>query len=157
MFMRILNVKTGLAFILISALLLMLLHYKHQAQHQTTRAQNAEKQLTEHRQHLTHLQQHQREIAALDKQHTKELRDAKAIITQLERDVAHGRKRLRLRATCSPVSDTASPTGLDDAPTPRLENTAKRDYFTLLRRLTLMQKQVEGLQGYVKRVTENEK
>ncbi|MDE9566845.1 lysis protein, partial [Xenorhabdus bovienii] len=38
---------------------------------------------------------------------------------------------------------------LDDATTPRLEDSAVRDYFTLIERITVMQAQLEGLQDYV--------
>ena len=38
----------------------------------------------------------------------------------------------------------------DNAASPRLADTAERDYFTLRERLITMQKQLEGTQKYIK-------
>ena len=45
------------------------------------------------------------------------------------------------------VTTTAS--GVDNAASPRLADTAERDYFTLRERLITMQKQLEGTQKYI--------
>ena len=51
-------------------------------------------------------------------------------------------------AVCQSVRDiTAS--GVDNAASPRLADTAERDYFTLRERLITMQKQLEGTQKYI--------
>ena len=39
--------------------------------------------------------------------------------------------------------------GVDNAASPRLADTAERDYFTLRERLIIMQKQLEGTQKYI--------
>ena len=39
--------------------------------------------------------------------------------------------------------------GVDNAASPRLADTAERDYFTLRERLTTMQKQLEGTQKHI--------
>ena len=39
--------------------------------------------------------------------------------------------------------------GVDNAASPRLADTAERDYFTLRERLITMQKQLEGTQKYI--------
>ena len=46
----------------------------------------------------------------------------------------------------SPVSQCEATTasGVDNAASPRLADTAERDYFTLRERLIIMQKQLEG-------------
>ncbi|SQD06151.1 endopeptidase of prophage CP-933X [Escherichia coli] len=41
------------------------------------------------------------------------------------------------------------PPGVDNAASPRLADTAERDYFTLRERLITMQKQLEGTQKYI--------
>ena len=41
------------------------------------------------------------------------------------------------------------PSGVDNAASPRLADTAERDYFTLRERLITMQKQLEGTQKYI--------
>ena len=95
------------------------------------------------------MQTRQRDVAALDAKYTGELADAKATIDQLERDVAAGKRRLQLNATC-PANGTASATGLDDATGPRLTDAAERDYFTLRERIETITSQLTGLQAYVR-------
>ena len=51
-----------------------------------------------------------------------------------------------------PVSQCVKPpqaSGVDNAASPRLADTAERDYFTLRERLITMQKQLEGTQKYI--------
>ena len=77
---------------------------------------------------ITDMQMRQRDVAALDAKYTKELADAKAENDALRDDVAAGRRRLHIKAVCQSVV-TAS--GVDNAASPRLADTAERDYFTL--------------------------
>ncbi|EKK0131844.1 lysis protein [Salmonella enterica] len=94
----------------------------------------------------------QRDVAALDARYTKELADAKAENDALRDDVAAGRRRLYVNATCPAVQAgkaTATP-GVDNAARPRLADSAQRDYFTLKERVTTMQKQLEGAQDYIR-------
>ena len=97
---------------------------------------------------ITDMTTRQRDVAALDAKYTGELADAQEIIDQLERDVAAGRKRLRLHATC-PENGATSTVGVGDAPTARLTDAAERDYFTLRERMTTVTKQVDYLQDYI--------
>lgn len=90
----------------------------------------------------------QRDVAALDAKYTGELADAKATIDQLERDVASGKRRLQLNARC-PASGAPGTTSLDDATSPRLTDSAERNYFTLRARISLISSQLTGLQHYV--------
>ncbi|HAU5432534.1 lysis protein [Cronobacter malonaticus] len=94
------------------------------------------------------MQRRQRDVAALDDKYTKELADAQENIAQLEHDVAAGRKRLQLNATC-PANGAPGTTRVDDGTGPRLTHTAERDYFTLRKRIETVTKQLTGLQGYV--------
>lgn len=94
------------------------------------------------------LQVRQRQVAALDEKYTKELASAQETIDQLQRDVASGKRRLQLNATCTKQS--ATPTGVDDAASPGLTESAERDYFTLRSRIELAGKQIAGLQQYIK-------
>ncbi|EDU8778399.1 lysis protein [Salmonella enterica] len=97
------------------------------------------------------MQIRQRDVAALDAKYTKELADAKAENDALERDVAAGRRRLHVNATCPTVVRKATATpGVDNAARPRLADSAQRDYFTLRERVTTMQKQLEGAQVYIR-------
>ena len=65
----------------------------------------------------------------------------------LRDDVAAGRRRLHIKAVCQSVRE-ATASGVDNAASPRLADTAERDYFTLQRLIT-MQKQLEGTQKYI--------
>ena len=59
-------------------------------------------------------------------------------------DVAAGRRRLHIKAVCQSVREATTASGVDNAASPRLADTAERDYFTLRERLITMQKQLEG-------------
>ena len=97
---------------------------------------------------ITDMQTRQRDVAALDEKYTKELADAKATIDQLHDDVATGKRRLQLNATCQKQSATDTP-GMDDAASARLTDAAQRDYFTLRERIEVAGKQIAGLQQYI--------
>ena len=103
---------------------------------------------TERQQTIDDMQVRQRDVAALDAKYTKELADAQATIDQLHDDVASGKRRLQLHATCTKQS-TSGAAGMDDAASPGLTDSAERDYFTLRERLITMQKQLEGTQKYI--------
>lgn len=97
---------------------------------------------------ITDMQARQRDVAALDEKYTKELADAKATINQLHDDVATGKRRLQLNATCQKESATGTP-GMDDAASAQLTDAAQRDYFTLRERIEVAGKQIAGLQQYI--------
>ena len=100
---------------------------------------------------ITDMQQRQRDVAALDARYTKELADARAENETLRADVAAGRKRLRINATCpGSVREAPTTSGVDNATGPQLADTVTRDYFTLRERLMTMHKQLEGAQDYIR-------
>ncbi|HDC1711297.1 TPA: lysis protein [Escherichia coli] len=100
---------------------------------------------------ITDMQVRQRDVAALDAKYSRELADARAENETLRADVAAGRKRLRINATCSgTVREATGTSGVDNATGPRLADTVERDYFTLRERLMMMQKQLEGAQEYIR-------
>ena len=76
--------------------------------------------------------------------------DAKAENDALRDDAAAGRRRLHnIKAVCQSVREATTASGVDNAASPRLADTAERDYFTLRERLITMQKQLEGTQKYI--------
>ncbi|SQJ21828.1 Phage outer membrane lytic protein Rz, Endopeptidase [Salmonella enterica subsp. enterica serovar Heidelberg] len=101
---------------------------------------------------ITDMTKRQRDVAALDARYTKELADAKAENDALRGDVAAGRRRLLVNATCPamPTGKSTSAARVDNAASPRLADSAQRDYFTLKERVTTMQKQLEGAQDYIR-------
>lgn len=123
-------------------------HYHTKYLDEKDRADKAEKSLTLAKQTINDIQTRQRDVAALDAKYTGELADAKATIEQLQRDVDAGRKRLQLNAKC-PATGKTSTDGLGDASSPRLTDSAQRDYFTLRERIVTVTKQVAYLQDYI--------
>ena len=100
---------------------------------------------------ITDMQMRQRDVAALDAKYSRELSDARAENETLRADVAAGRKRLRINATCpGSVREAPTTSGVDNATGPQLADTVTRDYFTLRERLMTMQKQLEGAQEYIR-------
>ena len=126
-------------------------HYRDNAiTYKAQRDKNA-RELTLANAVITDIQMRQRDVAALDAKYTKELADAKAENDALRDDVAAGRKRLRVNATCpGTVREATGTSSVDNATGPRLADTAERDYFILRERLMTMQKQLEGAQEYIR-------
>ncbi|UIL53993.1 lysis protein [Pantoea agglomerans] len=104
---------------------------------------------------ITDMQTRQRDVAALDEKYTKELADAKATIDQLHDDVATGKRRLQLNATCTKQPTASS--GLDDAASAELTPDARQNYFRLREQLATSEKQIRGLQDYIRKVVFDEK
>ncbi|WP_439953388.1 lysis protein, partial [Escherichia coli] len=84
---------------------------------------------------IADMQQRQRDVAALDAKYSRELANAKAENETLRADVAAGRRRLHIKAVCQSVREATTASGVDNAVSPRLADTAERDYFTLRERL----------------------
>ncbi|TKU44032.1 lysis protein [Citrobacter sp. wls716] len=94
------------------------------------------------------MQVRQRDVAALDAKYTKEMADAKKQLDDLQRCVRDGKCGLRINAKC-PANGATSTGGMGNASTPRLTESAERDYFTLKERIDTVTKQVGYLQEYI--------
>ena len=126
-------------------------HYRDNAIAYKEQRDNKASELEKANATITDMQQRQRDADALDDKYTKELADAKAENETLRADVAAGRKRLRINATCpGPVREATGTARVDNATGPQLADTVTRDYFTLRERLMTMQKQLEGAQEYIR-------
>lgn len=123
-------------------------HYRDNAIDYKEQRDKANKDLNLAKETISDMQTRQRDVATLDAKYTQELADAQETINQLEHDVATGKRRLQLNATCKNNSSGAS--GMDDATSPRLTDSAERDYFTLRQRIETVTKQLTGLQEYVR-------
>lgn len=88
-------------------------------------------------------------LAELDKIHTEKLANDKIEIDALRADVAAGRRKLQLNATCRPMSEAPSSGSMGDAATPQLTEPAKQDYYDLLRMMAENRKQTIYLQDYI--------
>ncbi|EBU3914721.1 lysis protein [Salmonella enterica] len=93
----------------------------------------------------------QRDVAALDAKYTQELANAKAENDALRDDVAAGRRRLYVNATCPAAvrKATAAP-GMDHAASATLTANAERDYWRLRDGIATVTKQIEGAQDYIR-------
>ncbi|HCH8504588.1 TPA: lysis protein [Salmonella enterica] len=100
---------------------------------------------------ITDMTKRQRDVAALDAKYTKELADAKAENDALRDDVAAGRRRLYVNATCPAAVRKATTTpGVDNASTATLTANAERDYWRLRDGIATVTKQIEGAQDYIR-------
>ncbi|EEQ8882142.1 lysis protein [Escherichia coli] len=144
---RILYVVIIVLLVACGALSLGLNHYRDNAITYKAQRDKKARELELANATITDMQQRQRDVAALDARYSRELADARAENETLRADVAAGRKRLRINATCSGTVREAPTT---NATAPRLADTVERDYFTLRERLMLMQKQLEGAQDYIR-------
>ncbi|MGP2409839.1 lysis protein [Yersinia sp. 2553 StPb PI] len=108
----------------------------------------AEHNLTLAKDTITDMQTRQRDVAALDSKYTKELADAKSKLDDLQRCVAAGKCGLRVNV----VKQATATSGMDDAASARLTDSAQRDYFTLRERIGIATSQISGLQDYITNV-----
>ena len=96
------------------------------------------------------MQLQRKRAAELDSRVTQELTNAKSEIKRLNADINSGTKRLQLNATCSKLPK-ANSTGSDtDATSPRLSESAQRDYFNLRERINTATIMIHGLQDYIR-------
>ena len=146
---RVLYVVIVILLVVSGALLLAIVHYRYNAITYKEQRDDAKTKLSQANATITDMQQRQRDVAALDAKYLKELADAKAENDALRDDVAAGRRRLHIKAACQSVREATTASGVDNAASPRLADTAERDYFTLRERLITMQKQLEGTQKYI--------
>ncbi|MCG5374427.1 lysis protein [Serratia marcescens] len=130
---------------LLVVLLIFLLYSNQSLRHDKEALQKENQQLSGQ---LEWQNKTQKAVADIDLQRTQELEDAKSKIADLQRDVATGARKLRVSASCQP----SKPSGVDDATSPRLTDTAQRDYFTLRERIEIANKQIAGLQDYINQV-----
>ncbi|MGL4000525.1 lysis protein [Pantoea eucalypti] len=145
---KVLAVLILLVLMLLTTSVALALYYRGNAIDYKAQRDTATSNLKLAKDTITDMQTRQRDVAALDEKYTKELADAKATIDQLHDDVATGKRRLQLNATCPKQSATGT-ASMDDATTARLTDTAQRDYFTLRERIEVAGKQIAGLQQYI--------
>lgn len=147
---RLLLAAMGALIVILAALSWTVNHYRDNAQLYKAQRDQATSSLTLANNTLTDMQARQHDVSALDAQYTGELANAKAELEKLHADVAIGRKRLQLNATCQAARSASSPS-VDDGSSARLTDTAERDYFTLRERIDTVTHQLAGLQQYVRK------
>lgn len=117
---------------------------------QKQKANEAQKQLAQQQAALQNLRMRQLEITQLDARYSEEMTHAYLTIENLQRDVAAGTQRLRLNGTCKTMPSSTGAPGLDAAASPGLTDAAQRDYFRLRERIETSNKQLAGLQEYIR-------
>lgn len=153
---RIAEITCAVVIVALSTMGWLANHYHYKYLQEQKRADTAEQGLKLANATITDMQVRQRDVAALDAKYTGELADAKATIDQLERDVASGKRRLQLNATCA-KGNAANAPGVDDATTAELTPDARQNYFRLREQLATSEKQILGLQDYIRKVVFDEK
>ena len=99
---------------------------------------------------LENIQRQRVQAAALDIKVTQELANAKSEIERLRAGLSNGTKRLRIAASCPKLPETTAATGKPDATSPRLTDSAERDYLSLVERIRTATAMINGLQEYIK-------
>ncbi|UUC20546.1 lysis protein [Pseudomonas asiatica] len=95
---------------------------------------------------------------ALDRKFFKEMSDAKQENENLRAAVDAGNRRVFVKASCpKPVSSSAGATSLDDGASAELAANARQDYFDLREQIVETEKQLAGLQEYVRQVMQGVK
>lgn len=133
---------------LIGVLAFFVNHYRDNAITYKDQRDKATKNLRLANDTIKDMQVRQRDVAALDAKYTKDLADAKKQLDDLQRCVRNGKCGLHVNARC-PSNGTTSTGGMGDASSPRLTDSAERDYFTLRERIVTVTKQVGYLQEYI--------
>lgn len=133
---------------LIGVLALLVNHYRGNAITYKDQRDKAIKNLSQANATIKDMQIRQRDVAALDAKYTKDLADAKKQLDDLQRCVRTGKCGLHFNARC-PANGATSTGSLGDVTSPRLNDSAERDYFTLRERIVTVTKQISYLQNYI--------
>lgn len=99
---------------------------------------------------LENIQRQRVQAAALDIKVTQELANAKSEIERLRTGLSSGTKRLHIAASCPKLPQTTAATGKPDATGPRLNDSAERDYLSLVERIRQSETMINGLQSYIR-------
>lgn len=99
---------------------------------------------------LENIQRQRVQAAELDIKVTQELANAKSEIERLRTDLGNGTKRLRIAASCPKLPETTVATGKPDATSPRLNDSAERNYLSLVERIRQSETMINGLQSYIR-------
>jgi len=99
---------------------------------------------------LESIQRQRVQAAELDIKVTQELANAKSEIERLRTGLSNGTKRLRIAASCPKLPEATASSGKPDATSPRLNDSAERDYLSLVERIRQSETMINGLQSYIR-------
>ncbi|MEQ1977534.1 lysis protein [Xenorhabdus sp. SGI240] len=97
----------------------------------------------------TNQQERIKQLAELDTRHTQELANAKTEIDALRADIAAGRRKLRIKATC-PVSETTPSGSVDATTTVELTGETGSTVLDIREGIINDRAKLRYLQGYIK-------
>ena len=124
-------------------------HYHSLYKDEQKRADTAEESVKLKQATIDDMQVRQRDNAALDAKYTGELADERAENEKLRADIAAGKRKLQLNATCSKSNSTRA-SSLGDGEGPRLTVDAELNYWRLRDGISRITKQVSYLQDYIR-------
>ena len=126
-------------------------HYRDNAITYKAQRDDAKRKLSQANATITDMQQRQRDVAALDAKYTKELADARAENETLRADVAAGRKRLRINATCpGSVREAPTTSGVGNDAAVELSPVAGRNVLGIRDGIIRDQTALRALQEYIR-------
>lgn len=146
---RLTTIISAIVICLIVSLGWLASHYHDNATEFKRQRDKVTEQLSLAKDTIADMQTRQRDVAALDAKYTGELVDAKKQLDDLQRCVSTGKCGLHINAKC-PANGATGTGGMGDATSPRLTDSAERDYFTLRERITTITGQVSYLQEYIR-------
>ncbi|WGE29417.1 lysis protein [Edwardsiella tarda] len=136
--------------ILIAALLMSTRHYRENAITYKKQRDGQVQKLRLANATLADMVARQHALQALDTHYQEAITHAQAESEKLRADLAAGRRRLQLSATCVPTGEQGrTAAGGADATAPRLTPDAEQNYQRLVEQLTRVTAQVRGLQQYI--------
>lgn len=134
----------------IIALLVGMWYTTNQMQSLNTQLKEITQVANQQKADLENIQRQRVQAAELDIKVTQELANAKSEIERLRTDLGNGTKRLRIAASCPKLPEATAATGKPDATSPRLNDSAERDYLSLVERIRQSETMINGLQSYIR-------
>ncbi|OCA54211.1 lysis protein [Photorhabdus namnaonensis] len=139
----------GYTVIALALVCLIAYHYRSQYTDQLNTNIKLQNALLAQQNEIVNQQEKIKRLSELDNQNIKELARAKSEIDVLRNDVAAGRRRLRITATCH-QGETDSSGSVGHAVPPRLNPATEQDYFDFRRMIVENEQQIKYLQEYIK-------
>ena len=135
---------------IIIALLVGMCYTTSQMQSLNTQLKEITQVANQQKADLENIQRQRVQAAELDIKVTQELANAKSEIERLRTDLGNGTKRLRIAASCPKLPEATASSGKSDANSPRLNDSAERNYLSLVERIRQSETMINGLQSYIR-------
>ena len=148
---RVTAIIYALVICIIVCLLWAVNHYRDNAITYKAQRDKKARELEQANATITDMQVRQRDVAALDAKYSRELADARAENETLRADVAAGRKRLRINATCpGTVREATGTSGVGNDAAVELSPVAGRNVLGIRDGIISDQAALRMLQEYIR-------